>query len=50
MDYAHIMQGGIPHQFNWWVFATGLGLGSLSYFSAARPKLSATQPAPKDRF
>jgi hypothetical protein len=29
------MQGGIPHQFNWWVFATGLGLGSLSYFRAA---------------
>ena len=36
MDYAHIMQGGLPRQFNWWVFATGLGLGSLSYFRAAR--------------
>jgi hypothetical protein len=36
MDYAHIMQGGLPRQFNWWVFATGLALGSLSYFRAAR--------------
>jgi hypothetical protein len=60
MDYAHIMQGGRPHRFNWWVFATGLGLGSLSYFSAARPELRSRErflttlekvpAAPEDRF
>jgi len=36
MDYRHIMGGGLPHSFNWWVFTTGLGVGSLSYVSAAR--------------
>jgi hypothetical protein len=36
MDYRNIMAGGIPHQFNWWVFATGLGVGTLSYVGAAR--------------
>jgi hypothetical protein len=35
MDYRNIMAGGIPHQFNWWVFTTGIGVGSLSYVSAA---------------
>jgi hypothetical protein len=63
MDYAHIMRGGLPRAFNWWVFAAGLGLGSLSYFSAARPQLGgrqgflatldkvpATEAAPEDHF
>jgi hypothetical protein len=36
MDYRTIMAGGVPRQFNWWVFATGLFIGSLSYVSAAR--------------
>jgi hypothetical protein len=35
MDYRNIMAGGVPRQFNWWVFTTGLGVGSLSYVSAA---------------
>ena len=36
MDYRSIMAGGIPRQFNWSVFTTGLGVGSLSYVGAAR--------------
>ena len=36
MDYRHIMAGGIPRQFNWPVFTTGLGVGILSYIGAAR--------------
>jgi hypothetical protein len=36
MDYRTTMAGGVPRQFNWWVFATGLFIGSLSYVSAAR--------------
>ncbi len=36
MDYQNIMAGGIPRQFNWWVFTTGLGVGILSFISAAR--------------
>jgi hypothetical protein len=36
MDYKNIMAGGLPQQFNWWVFATGLGIGVLSYTRAAR--------------
>jgi hypothetical protein len=36
MDYRYIMSGGIPRRFNWWVFATGLGAGTLSYIRAAR--------------
>ncbi len=36
MDYRNIMAGGIPRQFNWWVFTSGLGVGSLSYVGAAR--------------
>jgi hypothetical protein len=36
MDYRHIMAAGMPHPFNWWIFATGLGLGVASYIAAAR--------------
>jgi hypothetical protein len=39
MDYRNIMAGGVPRQFNWWVFATGLGIGSLSYVNAARGRV-----------
>jgi hypothetical protein len=35
MDYRSIMAGGIPRQFKWWVFTTGLGVGILSYVGAA---------------
>jgi hypothetical protein len=35
MDYRHIMAGGFPRGFNWSVFGAGLGLGILSYSSAA---------------
>ena len=36
MDYRNIMASGIPGQFNWRVFTTGLGVGTLSYVGAAR--------------
>lgn len=39
MDYRNIMAGGVPRRFNWWVFTTGLGVGSLSYVSAARGRV-----------
>jgi hypothetical protein len=39
MDYRNIMAGGIPHQFNWSVFTTGLGVGTLSYVSTARGRV-----------
>ena len=39
MDYRNIMAGGIPQQFNWSVFTAGLGIGSLSYVSAARGRV-----------
>ena len=39
MDYRNIMAGGIPQQFNWPVFTAGLGIGSLSYVSAARGRV-----------
>jgi hypothetical protein len=31
MDYPNIMAGGIPHPFNWSVFALGMTLGVASY-------------------
>ena len=36
LDYEHIMRGGMPHSFNWGMFALGLGGGLLCYASAAR--------------
>ena len=36
MDYRHIMSGGTPREFNWFVFTAGIGLGLLSYAWAAR--------------
>ena len=44
MDYQNIMAGGVPRRFNWWVFATGLGVGVLSYFRAALAMPRATDP------
>ena len=38
MDYRHIMAGGIPRTFNWWVFAAGVGVGLLSFVSAGRTR------------
>jgi len=39
MDYRHIVAGGVPHAFNWWVFGAGLGIGVLSFASAARGRV-----------
>jgi len=36
MDYRHVMAGGMPRDFNWWVFGAGLGLGIGSYLGASR--------------
>ncbi len=53
LDYDHIMHGGMPHGFNWGMFALGLGAALLTYAIAARPTspaarplLSATTPRP----
>jgi len=43
MDYRKIMMGGMPQQFNWWVFALGLGTGVLSYVAAERARRNAPQ-------
>ncbi len=45
MDYRNIMAGGTPRQFNWSVFTTGLGVGILSYVSAARGRIRRGQAA-----
>ena len=38
MDYRDIMAGGMPRNFNWWVFGAGLGTGVGSYVSAVRSR------------
>lgn len=48
MDYRYIMAGGVPRQFNWWVFTTGLGVGSLSYARAARGRAQQGEAAEVD--
>jgi len=35
MDYKHIMRSGMPHSFNWGLFALGLGGGLVQYVGAA---------------
>jgi len=46
MDYRNIMQGGMPRDFNWWVFALGLGGGVGSYVSAfARQRSPQVSPS-----
>jgi hypothetical protein len=36
MDYRNVMAGGVPHEFSWWVFATGLGVRVVSFGNAAQ--------------
>jgi hypothetical protein len=36
MDYRNLMAGGMPHRFNWLVFASGLLIGVGAYGSAIR--------------
>jgi len=38
LDYRNIMTGGVPHPFNWGMFALGLGGGLLHYVNAAMVK------------
>lgn len=35
MDYRYIMSGGMPHRFNWSIFALGMAIGIIGYASAA---------------
>jgi hypothetical protein len=37
-DYQNLMAGGMPHAFNWGMFALGLGGGLLHYINAAMAK------------
>lgn len=50
-DYRHVMRGGMPHPFDWPLFALGLALGVASY---ARAVVSTAQksktPAPPPEY
>lgn len=45
MDYRNLLAGGLPHPFNWPIFAAGMLLGIASYAQAARKSLRPSRPA-----
>jgi hypothetical protein len=44
LDYDHLMHGGRPHSFPWWLFGLGLTCGVLSYSRAAGSTADYTPP------
>jgi hypothetical protein len=43
-DFRHVMNGGLPHAFNWWGFCIALGAGVLCYSLAAIRRSGGMQP------